>query len=433
MKTLKKLLVVLFAVIMAMTVAVFTACQPVETENNDKKDQVVNTETQKLINALLTQSVEYVDFNMNVNVESIDSHYNIRSANSTAAGKIDVLKGNGDIVSDSGDGTYSYLFLRGWDAYNYSSNKEVTDFDGIELKYLGSFNDYLDEIPQLSGIDLGQVISAFYVPATAAAAIEAADQLNALTVEEGKVTVDISLMMRNALLKVKAFLDKINDNTTIGQFLALEEVKGLIEGLTVGMTGAELQAMVAMMLLQIEMTPAEEGSSVTVGQMLAQYGISLSALAVPADANSSAYDYLIKFISSDEINTFIDKMLEMSGSEIKMPANLKDVKLGFILNALKMPSIQSYKDLINNCLTLITETGIFLPAEGTDKNIVISGVKIIYTLNNRVLTGQRAEAKIVVPAKSSETTCKITADITFPSTAPELVDLSGNIISGEIM
>ena len=69
MKTLKKLLVVLFAVIMAMTVAVFTACQPVETENNDKKDQVVNTETQKLINALLTQSVEYVDFNMNVNVE----------------------------------------------------------------------------------------------------------------------------------------------------------------------------------------------------------------------------------------------------------------------------------------------------------------------------------------------------------------------------
>ena len=277
------------------------------------------------------------------------------------------------------------------------------------------------------------MISAFYVPATAAAAIEAADQLNALTVEEGKVTVDISLMMRNALLKVKAFLDKINDNTTIGQFLALEEVKSLIEGLTVGMTGAELQAMVAMMLLQIEMTPAEEGSSVTVGQMLAQYGISLSALAVPADANSSAYDYLIKFISSDEINTFIDKMLEMSGSEIKMPANLKDVKLGFVLNALKMPSIQSYKDLINNCLTLITETGIFLPAEGTDKNIVISGVKIIYTLNNRVLTGQRAEAKIVVPAKSSETTCKITADITFPSTAPELVDLSGNIISGEIM
>lgn len=40
MKTLKKLLVVLFAVIMAMTVAVFTACQPVETENNDKKTRL---------------------------------------------------------------------------------------------------------------------------------------------------------------------------------------------------------------------------------------------------------------------------------------------------------------------------------------------------------------------------------------------------------
>lgn len=434
MKIFKKISVVLFAFIMAMTVAVFAACQPVENQNDKDKnnDKVVNTEVQNLITALSSQSVEYVDFNMEVSVESIYKNiyknYNISNQKATVTGKFDVLNGNGDVVAVLPE-EYSYLFLRDWDMYGYDSKSEVVDFSGITLNNAGSIKDYFNQVPELSGIDIGQLVSALYVPVTAAAAVEAAEELNALKIENGKVTVDVNLMLHNALLKVKAFFDKITDNTTIGQFLALDEIKWLIEEATAGVSGANLQTMLSAMLLQIEMSPAEEGSTVTVGQKLAEIGInvSLSSLAVPADANSTAYDYIVKFISSDEINTFIDQVLKASGSETTMPANLNDIKLSFISSALGIPSIEIYKEAINASLNFITETGILIPAEGTEKITTISGVKIIYTVNsNNVLTGQRVEAKIVVPEKNSESTCKISADITFPSAAPDLIDLGLN-------
>lgn len=538
MKTLKRLLTVVLAFVMSLTVAVFSACNFTSGNNGDNGDKGNNGESgdngnnggnggddvtaeyvgsteeiTALVNAMLTQKVEYAGMTESVAIKSKGNRYRINSAgqtisemssyddndNSGLSGNFNLKAGDGDIVITSESvvpdleqsyNRYSYTLLRDWNAFSYSemdpetgASVKVTDFKGKTLYWNGKITDLMSDagVPDINAIfnttSLGELAGSIIVPAYGASIAAFADQLGAFTIEGNKATADLNKAAYNLVQKVTAVLDKIDENTKVGDLLALEEVKDLITALTTGLTGAQIKEYATQIIDVVCSIPMFENGG-TLSQMLTALNVDVSKLFVEPAEGDTAYDYIVKLISSNELYKFINDVLKAvqlmnnptATSLITLPSNVNEIKLNWFLDfagidVAKIKSlVSSYTEGTNETTLKINQSSNVIkvsyhtsdPETGEDVEEIItvnsrthnyvtaSNMKVEYTLDGNRVVSQKISTnesrtfresnyssisnhKVdYVEMDEGSESVSITATLNYPAEAYELADISSN-------
>ena len=449
MKLSKRLIAVLLIVVMVLSVFAMAACEP-DLPNNDDNGQNNNgnnngnngnnngdnngnngnngegSAVSDIVNALAKEGIKPLEFNMTWTTNEEDDTY-VRSADGSvysnsetgfdghsnsskynqvliikaladlAKGKMDVVKketsvGEDHSYPDSSDeesdhyyysgAEVEYFFLRNWHGFDYSTFnrsddkdnpavlEEVTDWSDVALEYRGSNieDSYLSML--INYVDYAQRVNVII--------LNLADAANAVTVDGNKVVVDLNKLAYNMFNDINSALPKITNNTTIGQLLNDPTIKKYLSSILNAFTVDEvLEILDDFGLLDNE--------------------IAEQLLAVKPDENSTTYDYIVKLISSDEANELVSDMLkEMLG--ISLPANISDVKLGFILglvaNATGLPDgtdlLALAKTYVKMVADFVTETQIKVTSShdldgyqgDTSQTSTIKNAKMEYVLNS---------------------------------------------------
>ncbi len=486
MKAIKKFMAVIVAFVMSLTIAVFAACTPVD-KPDDKDNNITTpggdeqkTDLEKAIDAILASPANYaaLDATVEINSERTYSVYEngektpVRTETAsndttgTASGKINILDGDMDLVAESnteGDKYYSYAFARDWALSIYSSEEKVTDFNGKTLQTVGNLKELISSNPIITEIlgdtDLGELASAVLLPVTGASVLALGDEFDALTVNGGDYSVDVNLLVYNLLQRVNNFLKSLTNTTTIGELLAKNEVKELINAFTAGMDGAAMQTMFAGLLEEFANTPVDANH--TIADM---FEMDIKSVAVAADANSTAYDYIIKVVKSNELKALISEYISLvTEMEFELPVTVDKLVLNDLLQAASnnQATITGIQQGFEQAISDITKTqcpvgakrhsisnypeGAIPPAEPSYESY-LSGFKVTYTVTGSKLTKMSVDfthtenmvdvnldgdynddAFVVnewqVNDQSIETSCKAT--LTLTDTGYTLTDLSG--------
>lgn len=477
MKTLKRLLTVVLAFVMSLTVAVFSACNFTSGNNGDNGDKGNNGENgdnggnggdvtaeyvgsteeiTALVNAMLIQVTPQVGINFGMQELEKQEQFNVDGAGNKISdtnqrtetytmdaamnGKFNLLSGDADLVMTDKHkvpttyDNYEYAFLRDWNMFSYSEeherdeddnkigSNEVKDFTGKTLYWGGDMYDQMAEagadaaIKQIFGddFDMGEIASKLVMPEYGAMIAALADSLGAFKIEGNTATADINLAIYNLVGKLKTVLDQLKGSTTIGEFLALNEIKTVIGALTTGLTG--------------------EQAAQYVQSALATLGI--VGLSIPADKDSTVYDYIIKVLSSDELYAFVNAMLTGMGSPVTLPSKLNALTLDFVLsiyNAAKgltgdaALSIDKIKAAFNKYTSGIKEDELVYNEEsattdaeigdfhgyGLDEDVTknvpvnsyqrfsLKNLKLVYTLDNNKVTGQSVSFAVKEQSKNA--------------------------------
>lgn len=462
MKKFKRILTSVFAVILALTMALFAACTPTDNSAVNKE------EVEKLVEKLMTQSVTNAELSAtgNVRYSEVRTQYDAsgavkntnnqnETADLTASGKLNLLGGNGDVSlaadDHSGHGIYEYAFLRDWALNTYESEKEITNFAGKELTNYGNLKDAIGDALADTDLTLGQMFSMALVPALSMD-LAVANELDAVTKSGDTLTVDGNLMIYNAVQKVYNFLAKLSDETTLRQLLAMDEIKDLLDDSSID--GATMQSTLYAALAEYGATEIENGK--TVNQILAEQGITITDIAVPADANSTAYEYIIKVLGSKPLNDLVKKIAEEE--ELTDVPNVLDLNINYLKPFIGVSESDQIMMSLNMVFAMftsgITPTECKLTSFGgaADGNspvnpadmipvISVSNLKSNYKISGDKLTEQTVSATIHVETPTleyngngwdySKITVEIDLNLTlkFTDSNYALTDISGCTIS----
>lgn len=232
-----------------------------------------------------------------------------------------VIRSNYDYVYDYGDGEIEYAkredldytFVRSFTAFGYGYHdytdeadeqlalEEITDWSGITLDYGG---DITDEIPAYAW---GLITS--YEPLVNAVILNLASAADAVTLTEGKATVNINKLAHNIVVDLYNALDGYTNDTTIGNILQNGIIAKYLSSIFNIFTIDEVKELLGLYL----------GDSY-------EYIAPLFEQVQP-DANSNTYDYIVKLVKSAELKGFVNGII---GEEV-FESTLDNLTLGFIM------------------------------------------------------------------------------------------------------
>ena len=469
-KLFKTLMAVMVAVLMSLSLVAFAACGPGTEDPNpnpnpEKPDDSGITgstpEITAFLQALAAQETETAQFNFTYQSTSRTDGYHVyyegenigektddgytysedQTYDMTVDGKMNVKYGNADIVYSSKytdmitdseaeeawedeDNSYIYIFLRDWYAFTYADEEEVKDFTDIPLYFetdiKALFADLLDEA--MGAISLGDIASMALVPSTGLSTAYLADKFGALTLEDGKAVADFNLAAYNLIQSVKEMLELIDGDTTIGDVLADETVKTLIEAYTASLTAQDVKDMLDLALLQALEVEIEDGY--TLREMLEDMfalvpgGFDITMLIPAPDRGSTVYEYIVKLVSSEELKLLIN-LATFEPSEnpeditFLLDTTLDKVPLDFFLDKYADTSYEEVKAAFEDCTKDVTKTELNITVKyeytefeyrdfdpdmdcyitvtetyyiPTQDSISIKNLKIEYTLDGNTLT-----------------------------------------------
>lgn len=515
MKVFKKFLAALIAVAMAFATLAFAACGKDES-GNDGDDGKNNGDTGiidasspagKLLTAVAA-APSNAEFTAGFSEVGDHEFYLVSTPDgekpaetqtlhlddaTSVTGKADLENGDADVTSkhteqskwDSPDAETDvkeyegYNFLRDWHAFGCDAPRDdatgkvkpITDFTNTELAYLGNLNEILGDLAGQIGAKPEQpvALSAQSAPETGATGIGAADitalatpalaQVNSLLIklavaadalkeDNGVYTVDLIKTLNKFYTDIAAAVNSLNDNTTVGDLLSNASLKKYLSLIT-------------------ETVPAQtvyEAVSGLVKTQSSEMQLLLSFLTdIKPDANSATYDYLVKLISSNGLQAFINTMLKaQTGAEQDVFTTTLDKAKVKDLLAMAGTDIATVKAMLTNLPFEISDTQlkvkIVTKAEEGDYNdldqtVTFTEVKLGYTVADGKLTGQTASFKsksdiIQIFANENDESgsyggnmryerieivdnMEASASITYTATAPALTDISGCKVSKE--
>lgn len=385
------------AVVMSFAVFAFTACDPAE--DSSVVDSVLAALQTGKYAALSSETTGTV------------KQSGVGAGTVKTSGKFNIATGNADIVSESvgagvnaGVDDYSYVYLRDWNAYTYSSDTKPADFSGIEWSAEGNLNDFISQALQGSGIpvdfaSVGGVSSVFglIMPLMCHLELSFAKAAGGITEDASAqtLTVDVNKTLYNFVNDIKGVVNGVTDSTTVGDLLGNATVKKYFGVIT-------------------ELVPVD-----TVKSMLSQSGINVSP-----DEGSSTYDYIVKVISSEEVKNLIG-----STADITLPDTLDKFTLAFILNGAGM-DIAKFKTDFEELTSGITET------QFSVDNTLITFPGVVVTFSNAVVV-TFSNAKEVYSYDDSYAITSISSQITIGANMAEgvfEVTLSGktDLLASEV-
>ncbi|MDE6504938.1 MAG: hypothetical protein K2L42_03620 [Clostridia bacterium] len=458
MKNFKKLSALGVAAVMGCSVFAFTACNPDDGNGGDEGITGVSGEHAALINGALEQEIKALGADFSVTVNTADDYYNYENGKKTTVieeksekyvldtavnVKANLESGDLDVsvfesgAEESAETSYMYAFMRSGKLFVSDELEEaITDYSKSELLYLGALKDFM-EFPEdgegteeISGA-LDGILGSVNLEEEVGAAIEGvlamesytvmalADAFGALTVEGGKATVDLNKAVFNAVKALKEFVNGISFETTVGEIINNKTLKGVLTPFVNLVTPAELIKAIKDNLV------APEGSDQQTAAMYAMMKELADKVLLQPAAKETAYDYLVRVISSQElINVINDMIKEMTGTtQIAFNKTLDKLTLGFVLGMGGVTEAQfkaqlgEIKATIEALSQNITDTsvtiettseenngpsigggGVSPAAAGSEVTFVsenkIENLKIVYTLDGNKITGQNVTAKV---------------------------------------
>lgn len=358
MKTLKKMLIGVVSVIMAMSMAAFAACGSTDnTGNGGNNNQTdggnteggnedggntgdTQTDEEKALAQLFeavqnlgTSAAFQVDIegkNTKNNYVSVDGEFGTEpdethesEITAKLSVKMNIADGNADIVAESQQrrdkqttsSMYGYAFIRDWNIFETSSDEKITDFSGVELNYANTIpvGEYAEMLPETANIDLYEVAnSVLALPAPLLASV--AIQYDAVSISSAGIKIDINAMLYGMYTKVVETIQSIELDTTVGDLINSDLVKGLIDAVTYDVTSAELVDVIIEVLDSgvIDAAIAAAGSqgnagvttyAVTTADTQVSVSQVIKALLPEAGEDESVHSYLVKVLNSEQIAT----------------------------------------------------------------------------------------------------------------------------------
>lgn len=306
--------------------------------------------------------------------------------------KLNLADGNGDLVAETWESEdqqelysqYNYVFIRDWNVFTLSSNEEMTDYEGVELNYSTTVpvGEYAEMLPETANIDLYEVAnSVLALPAPLLASV--AIQYDAVSISSTGIKIDINAMLYGMYTKVVETIQSIELDTTVGDLINSDLVKGLIDAVTYDVTSAELVDVIIEVLDSgvIDAAIAGAGSQGNAGTTYAvttadtQVSVSqvIKALLPEAGEDESVHSYLVKVLNSEQIAT----ALGMEGTVIA------DLTVENVLTLManpeeQMPTLDELKAMAIHML------GTYVNCTETSFK-VISGEEGSFELNNAVI------------------------------------------------
>ncbi len=320
--------------------------------------------------------------------------------------------------------TLNYYFLRSLDIYS-AAVKAQTDGDGklqkpdniagATVKYLGNITEMLEslpdkipadtpvEIPELpalsDGAVSGAVLEMFASLGTAAVPsgfplAVVADMFGALTVADGKAEIDLNLLAYNAVQEAAKIVNSLTAETTIAEIFTNVDFIRLVSPFVNLVTAEDIHKNFAKIAKAVT---SNEKISAILGD------IDLSGLDVKPDEGSTAYDYVVKIIFSDELNKTVMSCLSKVVEDLipkleEMYPALKDILPSLPSSSVISEMIKFTQIPISLMLgDKVTISGIKADfaksAAGVSKtlfdteNAVMENAKICYTLGANGITG----------------------------------------------
>lgn len=387
MKTMKKISVVLMALIMTVALFAFTACDPA-----DEK-----TTVDSVLTALQTQSYAAISTDMSGTFKQSG----VEAGTVKSSAKLNLATGDADIVAESvgkgenaGVDNYSYIFMRDWNAYSYSAETKPAGLNSIEWSAEGNLNDMITEALQGEGIpvdfaSIGGLASVcqMVLPMACHLELSFADAAGGITDDASAktLTVDINKVLYNFVNDIKGVINGLTDSTTIGDLLNNETVKKYFSIIT-------------------ELVPVD-----TVKSFVAQTGLN-----VQPDDGSSTYDYIVKIISSEELKKLISEMAGMA-----LPNTLDKFALSFFLNSTGV-NIADIKTAFEQLTSGITPTQFSIAAE--DAGVTLTNAKEVYayddnyainSISSQLTIGMNVTGEGAYEISLSGTTNLLTSEVTL--------------------
>lgn len=297
MKIFKKLIAVLAAVIMAVSLFAFAGC------NKTTESEFMKLAKQDI--AALEFNVVYTESNLNES-GSIGTEFKINiQSKADSNGNADIALGHsywGDEES------YSYIFLRYWKIYvynNWEDKEHVTEITNSEDLY--------------GVIDISEIINTFKLNLSDAVnmvnsfILNIAEKFNAVTETEGKLTADLGKVFSNAIKELKPVVDDLKDETTVGDILKNNVIKKIVSPIT-----NIIKPTTIIDAVKQALTYLDDESKAVVEKILELFND------VKPERNSTTYDYLVKLLDSQKTVDFINSMI---GSGVGITKKLSDFTL----------------------------------------------------------------------------------------------------------
>ncbi|MDE7379805.1 MAG: hypothetical protein K2N14_02015 [Clostridia bacterium] len=367
MKKIRKALIGITAIAMAFSMSALTACTDTGNTPNNPDSGIENpnnpgntgtkSDAQKVIEAFQKQSFKAVSLEYSLDNKEVYTQFSCEEDGTKVDGAKDIvdawhnvmsgsekmnikdfeidlsnsrlteyLGADGKVVADSefNRSGYSYSFIRGGYEFYTGGEKEITDFSKVTLQGGQSI-----EMPEQVSAILAQLPedgapADMLAPVTAL--LNLADIYGGASFADKKLTVDLNKVAYNLYNEVVAEIEKLDEDTTVGDLIAVKPVKNLIESLTYGLEAKEYVDQIKAYFAEGENnaeTLAEEGGE----QAAAAMAMVAELVKVLPDAKEgeSVYDYLVKVLNSKDFGAAVIGLL--TGSPLDVPAALGDFKV----------------------------------------------------------------------------------------------------------
>ena len=373
MKILKKFLCLLLCVVFSFSLFSFTSCGSVTVE--------------KVLAAVAKQKIKAISLNAGLDF-AVKEGENSLSSSFDLDVKANLEKGSGDLVfsnvstkNDEAKTTYNYLFVREGKVFSPETQEKTTDWSGVILKEEKSLSKQLEEFLSEHGLSaesiLGEalqeeeLIAALKESVTQGltAAISYYEFMGAVSVTGDTLVVDLNKLLYALVSDAATVLASVKDDTTVADLLRHDTVKKHLEFFLRDVNATELQES-----LQTEI--ADRIANISLPDKVKA---DLNALAaIKPDASSSAYDYVIKVLCSDEFNAVLN---DFYGSVFKHYFgeyfSTTDTKIGELL---KDSLGENWQDELGDGFKGVTEKEFALNIEGLE--IILKDLKQEFTVNN---------------------------------------------------
>lgn len=249
----------------------------------------------------------------------------------TSSYKFDVVKGNMDLLEQD---TYKYDDSSHLDSYYASSymfkrdgHTFVYEQEGVD-KLPDVITDWSDKTLSVLAEEQYGIYAMIYsnvdklasVPRINIALVNLAKQTNSITIADGKATVDMNKLIDKTLADIDADLQTVSSTTTLGAVLEKDAIKTYLPILVNVLTADEIVSL-AKLYLSTPEAPTYPLYAVFDGEDK-----------VSPDANSTAWEYLIKLFKSEELKTAVNSVLTGMGIEDTITADsLYDVSCKYVM------------------------------------------------------------------------------------------------------
>lgn len=280
-------------------------------------------------------------------------------------GSSERLDAEGKVVEGKGIKWYNYAFIRGGQIFSTERYKATTDFSDVAFEYGGAM-----EMPEYASAALEQIPAGGVtgdILSPVSAILNLADIYGGATFADKKLTVDLNKIAYKLYGEVLAEIEKINENTTVGELIAVKPVKNLIESLTYGLDAKQFVDELKKNFTEGENkteTLAEEGAEESAAAMAMVAG--LVKVLPDAAEGESVYNYLVKVLNTKEFGAAVIGLL--TGSPLDVPVALGDFKVMQIVSMVSkiMTPPESDKEISG---------GVSSQAEGAQPEMTIDDVK----------------------------------------------------------